>query len=289
MKKWALSIAVTAGLLGLTACGNGGDSEAVVTSKAGDISKDELYNVMKERYGDQVLQELVYEKVLSEKYKVSDKEVNAQLDELKAQMGDNFAMALQQSGFSDEDALKRSLKIGMLQEKAAVKDIKVSEAEVKEKYETIKPEINARHILVEDEKTAKEVIAKLDKGEKFEDLAKKYSSDPGSAEKGGDLGWFGTGQMVPEFEEAAYALKKDEISKPVKTEHGYHVIQLIDKKEKEPYDKVKSDLEYDLKVEKIEQDKVQDILAKELKDANVKVKDKDLEGAVSTSEKSEDK
>lgn len=289
MKKWALSIAVTAGLLGLTACGNGGDSEAVVTSKAGDISKDELYNVMKERYGDQVLQELVYEKVLSKKYKVTDKELNAQLDELKTQMGDNFEMALQQSGFSDEDALKRSLKIGMLQEKAAVKDIKVSEAEVKEKYEAMKPQINARHILVEDEKTAKEVISKLDKGEKFEDLAKKYSTDPGSAEKGGELGWFGAGQMVPEFEEAAYALNKNEISKPVKTEHGYHVIQLIDKKEKESYDKVKSDIEYDLKVEKIDQGKVQDILANELKDAKVKVKDKDLEDAVSTSSESKDK
>ena len=73
MKKWALSITVIAGLLGLAACSNGGDSEAVATSKAGDITKEELYVAMKDRYGDAVLQELVYEKILSDKYKDATK------------------------------------------------------------------------------------------------------------------------------------------------------------------------------------------------------------------------
>ena len=87
MKKWALTIAMTAGLVGLTACSNG-DSEKIVETKAGNITKDELYTAMKDRYGEAVIQELVYEKVLSEDYKVTDKEVNAKLDELKKQMGD---------------------------------------------------------------------------------------------------------------------------------------------------------------------------------------------------------
>ena len=100
MKKWALSIAVTAGLIGLTACNS--DKEAVVETKAGDISKEEFYNVMKDRYGDTVLQELVYEKVLSEKYTVTDKEVKAKTDELKEQMGENFETALASSGYKSE-------------------------------------------------------------------------------------------------------------------------------------------------------------------------------------------
>ncbi len=284
MKKLVITMAITAGLIGLTACSNG-DSEKVIETKAGDITKDEFYNAMKDRHGEAVVQELVYEKVLSEKYEVTDKEVNVKLDELKEQMGDSFQMALQSSGYKTEDDFKRALKLNMLQEKAAIADIKVTEKELKEAYDNAKPEIQARHILVADEKTAKEVTAKLDKGEDFAKLAKEYSTDTGSAQKGGDLGWFGAGKMVAEFEDAAYKLKKNEISEPIKSQFGYHIIQLLDKKDKEPYEKMKADLEYDLKVSKIDAAKVQTILDQLVKDADVKINDKDLSGAVSTSSK----
>ncbi|MGG0286949.1 peptidylprolyl isomerase [Peribacillus butanolivorans] len=287
MKKWALSIAVTAGLIGLTACNS--DKEAVVETKAGDISKEEFYNVMKDRYGDTVLQELVYEKVLSEKYTVTDKEVKAKADELKEQMGENFETALASSGYKSEDDLKRALKIGMLQEKAAIADITVKEAEVKKAYEDYKPQIKARHILVKDKKTADEVKAKLDKGEDFAKLAKEYSTDTGTKDKGGELGWFGKGEMVPAFEEAAYKMKKDEISAPIKSDYGYHIIQLLDTKEKEPYKDMKKDLEYDLKVAQIDQTKVQDILDAEVKKADVKINDKDLKDAISGGTTKEEK
>lgn len=287
MKKLALSVAVAAGLIGLTACNS--DKEAVVESKAGDISKEEFYNVMKDRYGDQVLQEMIYEKVLSDKYTVSDKEVKAKVKELKDQMGENFDTALQSSGYSSEADLKKALKIGMLQEKAAIADINVKEAEVKEAYKNYKPDLKARHILVKDKKTAEEVKAKLDKDGDFAALAKEYSTDTGTAANGGDLGWFSTGEMVPEFEEAAAKLKKDEISKPVKSEFGYHVIQLLDKKEKESYEDMKKDLEYKLKVAQIDQTKVQGILDSEVKKADVKVKDKDLEDSITSETATEEK
>ena len=287
MKKLALSVAVAAGLIGLTACNS--DKEAVVESKAGDISKEEFYNVMKDRYGDQVLQEMIYEKVLSDKYTVSDKEVKAKVKELKDQMGENFDTALQSSGYSSEADLKKALKIGMLQEKAAIADINVKEAEVKEAYKNYKPDLKARHILVKDKKTAEEVEAKLDKDGDFAALAKEYSTDTGTAANGGDLGWFSTGEMVPEFEEAAAKLKKDEISKPVKSEFGYHVIQLLDKKEKESYEDMKKDLEYKLKVAQIDQTKVQGILDSEVKKANVKVKDKDLKDSITSETATEEK
>ena len=89
-------------------------------------------------------------------------------------------------------------------------------------------EVTASHILVKDEATAKEVQAKLKAGEKFEDLAKKYSID-GSAANGGSLGTFGRGAMVKEFEDAAFALKPGEISDIVKTKFGYHIIKVADK------------------------------------------------------------
>lgn len=104
----------------------------------------------------------------------------------------------------------------------------------------------ARHILVSDEPTALTVIEKLKNGEDFAALAQEYSQDTGSAVNGGDLGWFGTGAMVPEFETAAFALEKtgDYTTVPVKSSFGYHIIQLIAKQERpltaDQYDAAKS-------------------------------------------------
>lgn len=89
-------------------------------------------------------------------------------------------------------------------------------------------EVAASHILVADEATAKDILAKLQAGEKFEDLAKQYGTD-GTKDQGGSLGTFGRGEMVKEFEDVAFALKVGEISDVVKTEFGYHVIKVTDK------------------------------------------------------------
>ena len=90
-------------------------------------------------------------------------------------------------------------------------------------------EYHARHILVATEKEAKDVLAKLKKGAKFEDLAKKLSKDPGSGAKGGDLDWAGAGNYVKEFADAMTALAKGETTKePVKSQLGYHIIRLED-------------------------------------------------------------
>lgn len=92
-----------------------------------------------------------------------------------------------------------------------------------------KEEFKARHILVKDEATAKDAIAQLAKGAKFEDLAKKLSTDEGSKKNGGDLNWFTPDKMVPPFSEAVSKLKKGETTKePVKTDFGWHVIRLDD-------------------------------------------------------------
>jgi len=84
--------------------------------------------------------------------------------------------------------------------------------------------ITASHILVEREYEAEDILKKLYEGNSFESLAKAYSKCP-SGEEGGDLGSFGKGQMVASFEQAAFALKPGEVSKPVQTQFGYHIIK----------------------------------------------------------------
>lgn len=92
---------------------------------------------------------------------------------------------------------------------------------------TVAKQVRARHILVTDEAAAQDVIARLNKGEDFGALAAELSQDPGSGAQGGDLGWFGKGQMVAPFEEAAFSLKVGEISQPVQSDFGWHIIQVI--------------------------------------------------------------
>jgi peptidyl-prolyl cis-trans isomerase C len=105
-------------------------------------------------------------------------------------------------------------------------------------------EVHARHILVETEEKAKEVLAKLKAGGDFAALAKTESKDPGSAD-GGDLGYFAKEQMVPEFSEAAFKLEKGGLSEPVKSQFGWHIIKLEDKRNKPvpQFEQVKGQIE----------------------------------------------
>ncbi|NCT39853.1 peptidylprolyl isomerase PrsA [Bacillus sp. EB93] len=276
-KKILMGFSLTVGIISLSACA-GGDSKTLVETNSGNVSQEELYETMKDRFGEEVLQQLVYEKVLSEKYKVTDKEVNEKIDEVKKSLGDNFDSALAQSGMKDEEDLKESIKFNLLQEKAALKDVKATEKEMKEYYKNYKPEIKARHILVKEEKIAKEVKSKLDSGAKFEDLVKEYSQDPGTVKNGGDLGWFGAGKMDPQFEEAAFNLDVNKVSGPVQSQSGFHIIQVTDKKQKKSYDDMKKEIEYQVKISKLNPEELQKALDKEIKDANVEIKDKDLKG-----------
>jgi peptidyl-prolyl cis-trans isomerase C len=90
-------------------------------------------------------------------------------------------------------------------------------------------QVRASHILVKKESEAKKILEDLKKGSNFAELAKNHSECP-SRKRGGDLGWFGRGKMVPEFEKAAFSLKKGDISDPVKTQFGYHIIRVTDTK-----------------------------------------------------------
>ena len=148
----------------------------------------------------------------------------------------------------------QKLKEGMLINYAGEKAIasaRVDEAEARAYYDEHTAEfqteesVNASHILVKTEEEANEILKKINAGEiSFEDAAKEYSSCP-SKENGGNLGDFGRGQMVPEFDSAVFAMAEGEVtSAPVKTQFGYHLIKLVKKNEAKPmeYAEVKEDL-----------------------------------------------
>lgn len=164
---------------------------------------------------------------------------------------------------------------------------KVTDTEIKAVYDaeskkvTETERVRARHILVASEKEAKDILAKLKGGAKFEDLAKQYSLD-GSKDYGGDLGYFTAPEMVPAFSKAAFALKPGEISQPVKTDFGWHIIKLEDRKQgaAQPFDQVKGAIRNVL----IRQ-KVQDTLAGLKNQAKVEIVDEDLKKVAAEAEK----
>lgn len=133
------------------------------------------------------------------------------------------------------DELKKRLVVEAYLKKKVEEQAKVSDEDLKKFYDQNKEkfksgdQVKASHILVKSEKEAKDVIAQLKAGGNFEELAKKLSTD-GAAAKGGDLGWFSKGSMIPEFEKVAFAMKENETSGVVKTKFGFHVIKLTGKR-----------------------------------------------------------
>ena len=136
----------------------------------------------------------------------------------------------------------------------------VSDADKKAAYEDYKKELgdkeyNAKHILVKTEAEAKEILAQLNKGSDFAKIAKEKSLDPGSKEKGGDLGWFSPAGMVKPFSDAVTTMQKNTVAAaPVQTQFGWHVIKLVDSRATQvpSYDKVKEGLERTLQQRKLE-------------------------------------
>ena len=136
----------------------------------------------------------------------------------------------------------------------------VTDADVRKAYDDMKSrlgdtEYNVSHILVKDEAKARALIAKIKSGTKFEDVAKAESDDPGSKEKGGDLGWSSPGMYVPAFSEAMTKLKKGEMSaEPVKSNFGYHIIRINDTRQLDApeFDKIAPQIKQRLQSQRLE-------------------------------------
>jgi foldase protein PrsA len=268
MKKSIFALCVI-GVMTLSACG--APSNKVVISKAGDISNEEFYHQMKEQVGKKVLINMITERVFSRNYKVENKDVNKKYSEAEEKYGKNFENILKQQGLTKE-GLKNSIRAQLAQRKAI--EATITDKELKENY---KPEIQASHILVKEEEAAKKIKLELEQGQSFEELAKKYSEDFNSKEKSGDLGYISPGKMDKAFEEAAYKLKKGEVSEPVKSKLGYHIIKVTNIKELKPFDQVKEDIRKNLIQMKAQDTQfMNDLIVKEIKKNNVKINDADL-------------
>lgn len=280
--------------------------EAVVTFKDNKgISANELYESLKSLYGKDALINLIDEKILNEKYKETDEEkeyVNEQMEQLKSsaeQYGVTVSYLLDYYGMTEEQ-YKNQAALAFKRNKAVNDKIgeTLTDKEIEKYYnENIFGQINCKHILIAPEildgmteeeqkeaeakalKKAKAVIKKLNDKEDWDTLAKKYSDDDSNASKGGDLGWFTTGDMVKEFETAAFALKKGKYTtEPVKTTYGYHIIYKIDEEEKPTLKESKEEVIKELVEQKLTNDTTlyNKTLEQIRKDAGLEIIDSDL-------------
>ena len=194
-----------------------------------------LKNVQYEVLESLISSELISQEVEKNNWALNDPEVEKQVEELKAQIpGGDYQKWLEGQAMTEQEVLEYFAFTHNV-----TKDVTVSEEEVKEYFDVNfalyggqDEQVKARHILVETEEEALEIIELLKAGADFTELAKEKSLDTASAVNGGDLGYFTKNQMVVEFAEAAFSQEVGTFSeKPVKTEFGYHVILVEDRKE----------------------------------------------------------
>lgn len=214
----------------------GNSNEIVATVNGVNISKDRLYDELILAGGVTTLDNLITQELIAQEAKaasvtVSDAEVTAEIDLIKKSFGteEEFNSTLAQYGMTLE-TLQKDTKVNLTIRKILEPRTDVTDEEVQQFYDANKealgtPEqIQASHILVATKEEADAILTELKQGADFATIAKEKSID-GSKEQGGDLGFFGKGEMVPEFEEAAFALKVNEMSGVVQSEHGFHIIK----------------------------------------------------------------
>lgn len=290
MIKKLLALTILAALLAVLAAGCGALPKSAVAEVNGKVitreDLDRAIEDLKAQYGGQggfpepdtpeysALQKQIAERLVNEEIlwfeadnmeiTVSDDEVNTQLDQYKQQAGgeEQFNAQLQERNYT-EDRLKDQIRKSLLFQKLYPEVTKDASAVTDEQALTYynqnqalfqKPETRTvRHILVADEATANNIKAQLDGGADFAALAKQVSTDPGSKDKGGELGDVPTTNsgFVPEFEQAMAALAVNQISAPVKSSFGFHIIQVtaITPPGQQTFDEVKEDLKQGLAME----------------------------------------
>ncbi|MFO7598528.1 MAG: peptidylprolyl isomerase [Candidatus Desulfacyla sp.] len=259
-------------------------------SKRGQTADDAQ---MKEGVLDQLIgSELLYQESKKAGIRIDEKTVDERLEQWKKRFpnDEDYKKALQQMNLS-EAQMKSDIEKALATEKFVVDKFvdkaTVPEKDIKDYYDNHPDmfkqaeQVQASHILIkvkpdateaeqaEALKKIKDVQEKQKKGEDFAELAKAHSQCPSSS-KGGDLGYFGRGQMVPPFEEAAFNMKSGEVSDIVKTQFGYHLIKVADKKPEStiPFDEIKERLGQYLKQEKVQKE-VRELVDKLRKEAKV--------------------
>ncbi len=232
-----------------SATGQSSDSAVVATVNGEQITKDKLIDLAPAEFVEQVLEQAILELLINQELDkanltISEADIDAAVDEQMEQIqkmfptAEELEMALMSQGMTMESLLneiRSGIQPDVKMKKLLAPQIDVSDENISTYYEENKDrilaalEIRASHILVASEELANSLLQQIRDGADFAQLATEHSIDPGSGAKGGDLGFFRRGAMVPEFEQAAYSLEVDEVSGVVASDFGYHIIKVTDK------------------------------------------------------------
>lgn len=215
-------------------------SDAVANVNGDKITKDELYEELVTAGGQTTLSNMITQKLIDQAaddagVTVTDEDLDAEVATLEEQFGgaDQLNSALMQYGMTMDD-LREEAKTQVIVRKILEPQTSVTDEDIETYYNENKasfatPEkVRASHILVATKEEAEEIKKELDNGADFATLAKEKSTDTASAANGGDLGFFSQGDMVESFEKAAFALDINEISEPIQSDFGYHIIMKTD-------------------------------------------------------------
>lgn len=264
MKKKILGTIGLSSALLLTACADLGIQGSDTVMEFGDtkLTVQEYYESMRDMpfadnltYGEVILEEKIINEIFVKEYgdKISDEDVEKELADAKKDIGTEkeFEEFLELQDITEEE-YKEHLYTRLLVLEAYKEHIEFSDDEIKEHYDdSIPTGRKVRHILTREKDEIEEVIAKLADGAIFVDLVKEYSVDDGSVNNGGEYELI-KGEFIPEFEEAAMELEKDEISDIVESDYGYHIIELVEEGEVKEFEDAKEDILNELYVEAIE-------------------------------------
>ncbi|EEI70268.1 MAG: peptidylprolyl isomerase PrsA [Lentilactobacillus hilgardii] len=283
MKKWLIVLAGVLMSFTLAACG----SKSVATTNGGKITESAYYSSLKgTSSGKQVLQQMILNKVLEKQYgkKVKDSAVNKDFNKYKKQYGSSFNAVLQQNGMTASQ-LKDSIRSNLLLQQAVRDNTKFTDAQLKAQFKSYQPKVTVNQILVSKKSTAETVIKQLKAGKSFSSLAKKYSTDTATKNKGGRISAFDNTNtsLDSNFKKAAFKLKNGDYTKtPVKTQYGYQVIQMVNHPAKGTYKDHESELKTQLVDKRLaDSDTLHSVVSKVLKKGKVTIQDKDLQNVLS--------
>ncbi|WP_273478609.1 peptidylprolyl isomerase [Ignavigranum ruoffiae] len=261
--------------------------DVIATIGEKTITKDDLYEAMKNVSGEVTLRTLILEQVLMQNVedadalkKSAEEEVQKQIDSAGGE--DVFQELLNYQQLGSVEEFTYQMFVSKMFEEVVKKEIDLSDEAVKKFYEEeYSPLMEAQHILVDTEEEAQNVIQRLNDGEEFDALAQELSKDS-TAQNGGLLSPFTSGQMVPEFEEAVKSMKNGGVTQePVKSEYGYHVIKVINNGEKKPLDEIRKEVEDQLVQKKLaDTNFAYGIVGNLIKNTGYEIKDEDLKNAV---------
>lgn len=291
-KKFKLTSIALLSTVALAACSTGSSdgSSAVATGDGVEVTNEELQAELKSTYGNTVLQKLIMEEVFvnevgDDRAKELKEEATTEVETLVATYGgeDEFNTVLASSGFSDREDYEHQVYYYKLMSESVSKYIEVTDEEIQTAYDEYTPSFTVSHILVDDEETAKDLIAQLDDGADFAELAKENSTDTSSAKNGGSLGEVNADSGLDEtFFAAAQELAEGEYTTtPVETDYGYHIIKMDEKPEKGSLEDETEQLKESIVAEKLtDSTLVAGIVSDIMTAHNIDIKDDDLKTAL---------